>query len=187
METTIRNIASLHSGIYAKPDYQGDVYYVQARHFNAQKEFDTRVQPDLQLEGSKLKNNLLQPGDVLLAVRGNNNFAVQYKGIIKPAVASTMFVVIRILDQNLILPEYLTWFLNLSVNQSKLQNKAKGTSILSLSKFDIEDLEIIVPPMQKQKAVLEFDALKKKELTILKKLQELKEKEIQHLLLTSLK
>ncbi len=185
LKTHLFNIANVHSGIYAKPDYQGEVYYVQARHFDSDLEFNTQVKPDLKLEG-KIAKHLLQIGDVLLAAKGNDNFAVQYKGIIKPAVASSMFIVIRIKDSN-VLPEYVTWFLNLEATQTYLRASSRGSDLRSLTQSIVEQIEIVIPPLQKQRAVVEFQTLRKKERILYKKLDELKEQEIQTLLLTSLK
>lgn len=184
MKTRLQDIATVHSGIYAKPDYQGEVYYVQARHFDSDLEFNTQVKPDLKLEG-KITKHLLQKGDVLLAAKGNDNFAVQYKGIIKPAVASSMFIVIRIKDSN-VLPEYLTWYLNLQATQNFLQSTSRGSALPSLTQSLVEQIEIIIPPIQKQKAIVEFQTLRKRERSLYKQLDELKEQEIQTLLLTSL-
>lgn len=186
MKTLLSNIASVHSGIYAKPDFEGEVYYVQAKHFNSEKEFDTSVKPDLQLEG-KIKTHLLQTGDILLAAKGNKNFAVLYKGVIKPAVASSMFIIIRIKEQHAVMPEFVTWFLNLKSTQTFLQSCSKGSGIPSITKNVVENLEIVIPPSEKQQAIIKFHSLRKLERSIYKQIDDLKEQEIQHLLLTALK
>lgn len=186
MKTQLSNIASVHSGIYAKPEYEGEVYYIQANHFNASKEFDVYVKPNLKLEG-KIKTHLLQTGDILLAAKGNNNFAVLYKDIIKPAVASSTFIVIRIKDKQTALPEFVTWFLNLPSTQAFLQSSSKGSGIPSITKNIIEHLEITIPPVQKQLSIIKFHSLRKLEQSIYKQLDDLKEQQIQHLLLTALK
>jgi len=186
LKTLLSNIASIHSGIYAKPDYEGEVYYVQAKHFNSLLEFDTTVKPDLQLEG-KIMKHILQSGDILIAAKGNKNFAVQYKGIIKPAVASSMFIIIRLKDQRNVLPEFLTWFLNLQSTQTTLKSFSKGSAIPSITKDVIEKLEIVIPSLQKQEAIIKFYSLRKRERAIYQQLENLKELQIQHLLLTALK
>lgn len=185
LKKQLYHIANVHSGIYAKPDYQGEVYYIQARHFDSDLEFNTLVKPDLKLEG-KITKHLLQKGDVLLAAKGNDNFAVQYKGLIKLAVASSMFIVIRIKDSN-VLPEYVTWYLNLQATQKYLQSASRGSALPSLTQSLVEQIEIDIPSLQKQQAVVQFQSLRKKERFLYKKLDALKEQEIQTLLLTSLK
>lgn len=185
MKTSLYNIATIHSGIYAKPDFRGEVYYVQARHFDADLEFDRQVKPDLKLEG-KIERHLLRKGDVLLAVKGNDNFAVLYKGIIKPAVASSMFVVIRIKDYN-VLPEYLTWFLNLHSTQKHLQAASRGSDLRSLNQSQVEQIEIVIPSLQKQQNIAQFYSLRKRERILFRQLDELKEQELQSLLITSIK
>ena len=186
MKTLITNIATIHSGIYAKPDLEGEVFYVQAKHFNSAKEFDASIKPDLHLEGKIIKH-LLKTGDILLAAKGNNNFAVHFKGMIKPAVASSIFIVIRIKDQRAILPEFITWFLNLHSTQTHFKNSSKGSALQSLTKNEVEQFEIAIPTLEKQQAIIKFYNLRKLERSISKQLDNLKEQEIQHLLLTKLK
>lgn len=185
MKTRLRNIASIRSGIYAKPDYQGEVYYIQAKNFDEQNEFLFNSNPELALD-RKIHNNLLQPGEVILAARGNNNFAAHYKGRISPVVASTMFLVIRLHDKENVLPDYLTWYLNLKTTQKHLSILAQSTSIPSLNKAQIEDLEIPVPSLKKQKDLINYAVLQKKESVLRKKLEEMKDLQNEHLLLNAL-
>lgn len=185
MKKSISEIASVLSGIYAKPDQHGEVYYLQARHFINNREFDLSVQPDLQAEGKILKH-MLQPGDVLLAAKGNDNFAVHYKGI-RPAVASSMFIVIRLHDKKSVKPEYLKWYLNLNKTQSIIKSLARGSAMPSLTKGHVKQLEIEFPTLEKQDIVVKIEGLKNMESSITLQLQKLKAQEIENLLLTAIK
>lgn len=184
LKTRLGNIASVRSGIYAKPDYQGEVYYIQAKNFDEQNDFLFNSSPELALD-RKIRNNLLQPGEIILAARGNNNFAAHYKGRISPVVASTMFLVISIRDKEKLLPDYLTWYLNLKTTQKHLRSFAQSTSIPSLNKAQVEDLEIPVPDLKKQNDLIEYAELRKKESVLRKKLEEMKELQNEQLLLNA--
>jgi len=176
----------MSSGIYTKPDVDGDVYYVQAKHFNNDGEFDFSVKPELRLEG-KIERHLLRAGDVLLAAKGSDNFAVQYRGLIKKAVASSIFIVIRIKDQSKVLPEFLTWYLNHPQTQLFFKDQSKGSAIPSISIGSIEDLEIFIPPIDKQRTILSISELSKKEKQIRQQLVSIRENYIQQQLFNSIK
>lgn len=185
MEKRLHNIATLHSGIYGKSDLDADVYYIQAKHFNKDHQFDFSTKPELVSDG-KIKSHFLQHGDILIAAKGNDNFAVHYQGLY-PAVASSTFIIIRIIDKGIVTPDYLTWFLNMTVTQNTLGNLARGSAVQSLTKSDIEQLKIIVPPIEEQQIIVKVDKLQKTESAITKQLQKLKEQTVENLLLTAIK
>jgi restriction endonuclease S subunit len=185
LKTLLSDIASVHSGIYAKPGIQGEVYYLQSKNFNADREFDFSTKPELYSDG-KIQKHFLQHGDILLVAKGNYNFAINYRGLY-PAVASSIFIIIRIRDKERITPEYLTWFLNLHSTQGILGNLSRGSAMPSLTKSQVEQLSIMIPPREKQEIVVKINGLKKLERSINRQLQELKEQEIENLLLTAIK
>ena len=185
MKKQVKNVVKIKTGVYKKPGLLGEVYYVQARHFDENREFITSVKPDLPYD-EKLSKHFLQPGDVLIASKGYDHFAVAYKGIIKPAVASSMFIVLRI-NNKLILPEFLTWYLNHPTTQNILSGNSKGTALPSITKSDVGNLEISIPSIQKQNAILNLNELLQKEKNLRKQIENLRESEIQQQLLNVLK
>lgn len=180
------NLIEMQTGVYSKPQPNGQVYYVQARHFDENKEFLSSVRPDLILD-DKLEKHYLQLGDVLVAAKGVNHFAVAYKGIVKPAVASSMFIVLKIKNKNILLPEFLVWFINNPTTQLMLTANEKGTSIPSINKGDLEALEIFLPSLQKQQSILKIQALRQKEISLQKQKDVLREQCIHQIILNTLK
>ncbi len=179
MRKKIKEIAIVQSGIYAKTDQTGDVIYLQAKHFSNMGETAPSLHADLRMEG-KIKNHILQDGDLLFAAKGSKNFTARYSKDIGFAVASSTFIVIRIKDdkQNSILPDYLKWFLNRPDTLSKLQSGAKGTGIPSISKSFIEQIKIDIPPVETQLNILKVQELRHKEESIKKQIEDLREIEI---------
>jgi restriction endonuclease S subunit len=186
LKAHIKDIVQIQTGIYSNPVLNGEVYYIQARHFNQNREFISTVTPDLPLN-DKLQKYFLQKGDVLVASKGFDHFAVDYKEIIKPAVASSMFIVLRIENKEQILPEFLAWYINHPKTQTKLSGTSKGTALPSLRKNDIGDLEIMIPTIQIQKAILELHALRQKEKTLNKQIETLRETQLQQQLINAIK
>lgn len=177
MKSKIQDIATLQTGLFAKPLAMGEVVYLQAKHFDDQGNLSATLHPDLSREEISAKH-LLRNGDILFAAKGTKNFAAVYEEHNLPAVASTSFFVIRLFDTK-VLPEYLAWFLNNSNTQTIVKAQALGTSIPSISKVVLEELEIPVPTIEKQKSVVTISKLRWQEKTIHTKLESLRDKKIQ--------
>ena len=177
MKRLLGDIASIQTGLFAKPLAKGEVVYLQSKHFDDQGNLLTSLHPDLLIEDIS-KKHLLREGDILFAAKGTKNFAAVYEAHNLPAVASTSFFVFRLFDSK-VLPEYLAWFLNNPNTMSSLKAQAMGTSILSISKQVLEDLEIPIPSIDKQKSVVLISKLRLQEKKIQIKLESLQDKKIQ--------
>ncbi len=173
MQTRLKNIATLQTGLFAQPIKNGDLVYLQSKHFDEDGQLQKGLKPDL-LAGEIGEKHILKPGDVVFAAKGNRNFAAVFENHNVSAVASTSFFVIKLTDNN-ILPEYLAWFLNASATQAILKDQAQTTSIPSISKIVLENLEIIIPTIHAQKIVLEVEKLRRREKLLRKKIELLRD------------
>ena len=188
MKSTLREIASIQTGVFAKPIAKGDVVYLQSKHFDEDGLLKHSLHPDLKAEEISAKH-MLRTGDVLFAAKGTKNFAVCFENDNQPAVASTSFFVIRI-QENLdatILPGFLVWFLNHPATQKILKAKAIGTSIVSISKTVLEELEVSIPPVKTQKTILQIANLHNKEKKLKRQIETLREQQIQQQIINSIK
>jgi len=173
----IKDITNIQTGFFAKPAGIGELVYLQSKHFDEHGQLHSVLHPDLVAEGISEKH-LLRDGDVLFAAKGTKNFAAIFEKHNEPSVASTSFFVIRPTDKK-VLPQYLAWFLNNHTTQTLLKSQAIGTSIPSISKHVLENLEITVPGMETQKAILQIIKLRNKEKLLKQKIETLREKQIQ--------
>jgi len=158
---------------------------VQARHFDEAGAFGRTLKPDLILEG-KIEKHLLQPGDILFAVKGYNNFAVQYQSHMAKAVASSVFIVIRIKDARVINPDYLQWYLNHPQTKAWCRRQSRGTDLPSLTQESLENLELTIPSLQRQRSVVEMNALMKKAQGLQRRIDSLRDERNQQLLLQAI-
>lgn len=185
MKAELKQITNIQTGVFAKPIQKGEIVYLQAKHFDEGGELTETLYPDLELD-SKIEKHLLKKGDILFAAKGSKNFAALYENDEMPAVASTSFFVVRLIDKN-VLPGYLTWFLNHPTTQSLLKRQAKGSSIASISKVVLSELEIPIPSIQKQELILQIFKLRNRERNLKHQIEKLRENEIQNLLINSIK
>lgn len=181
----IKDIASIQTGFFAKPSGAGDVVYLQSRHFDEYGQLQTVLHPDLPAAGIAEKH-LLKEGDVLFAAKGTKNFAAVFENHNEPSVASTSFFVLRITD-NKVLPQYLAWVLNSHATQALLKGQAIGTSIPSISKQVLENLEIAVPGLETQHAIIRISKLRTREYALKQKIETLREKQIQQQIINAIK
>ena len=188
LKTPLKQIATIQTGTFAKTVSQGEIVYLQAKHFNEYGQLNSVLQPDLKANNSTQKH-LLKDGDVLFAAKGTKNFAAWYESQNQPAVASTTFFVIHLQEDfiNKILPEFLVWFINHPSSQKFLKERAIGTSIVSISKSVLEELEISIPDLQTQKVILEITQLRNKEKLLRNKIEDLREKQIQQQIINGIK
>jgi len=188
MKTLLKQIAQIQTGVFAQTEAEGEVVYLKAKHFDENGKLSSSLHPDLKLNHITKKHLLIQ-GDVLFAAKGTKNFATWYESKNPQAVASTTFFVIRIEPdfRNKILPDFLVWLINHPASQKFLKGKAIGTSIVSISKSVLEELEIFIPDIQTQKAVLNITELRNKEKLIKQKIENLRENQIQQQILIGIK
>ena len=185
MKTLIKNIANIQTGLFAKPSGIGELVYLQSKHFDEYGQLHSVLHSDLVAESIPEKH-LLKSGDVLFAAKGTKNFATVFEYHNEPSVASTSFFVIRPTNKKL-LPQYLAWVLNSYATQILLKGQAIGTSIPSISKQVLENLEIAIPSIDMQKAILQITKLRNKEKFLKQKIETLKEKQIQQQIINAIK
>jgi restriction endonuclease S subunit len=188
LKTTLEHIANIQTGIFAKPVSKGEIVYLQAKHFNENGKLYSLLHPDLKADNITEKH-LLRHGDVLFAAKGTKNFAAWYESKNQPSVASTSFFVIRVHENfsNKILPEFLVWLISHPISQKFLKGKAIGTSIVSISKSVLEELEISIPDLQTQKAILKINQLHNTEKNLKQQIEILREKQIQQQIINAIK
>lgn len=178
LKQPLNHIATINSGRFERPEADGDVVYLQVKHFDANGKLESALHPDLS-SAVISPEHLLEPGDVLFAAKGSKNFACVYEQHNPPAVASTSFIVIRV-TKEAISPEYLSWFLNTPDTLMYLKSQAKGTSIMSISIKVLNELEIPVPDRKTQQMVLNIHQLHQHEKQLKQDIDRLKEQLLQY-------
>jgi restriction endonuclease S subunit len=188
MKIKLGNFVSIRTGLFTKTTFEGNIAYLQSKDFDEKGFLSSTLEPELKADKITDKH-LLKPGDVLFASKGTKNFAAVYEHKNIPAVASTSFFVIRIKDdfKNKVLSEYLRWFMNQTKSQRFLQGNAIGTSMVSIPKSVLGELEIYIPSIEKQKAILKINDLHNKQKNIRKEIESLIEQKIQQQIFNSLK
>lgn len=116
-------------------------------------------------------HHLVRPGDLIFRSRGltsNSALLVDDPG---NAVLAAPLLRIRVTG-TLVMPEYLNWYISQLPARSYLASCAEGTALKMISKQSLENLEVFVPSMARQRLVVEMASLAAEEQRILKSLAE---------------
>jgi restriction endonuclease S subunit len=148
----------------------GAVAVIQMKDLTNKNRVDCSALARVDMEKPK-EHHLVKSGDLIFRSRGlvsTSAILLDDPGI---AVVSSPLLRIRVSD-NGILPEYLNWFISQAPAQAFLASRAKGTSQKMINKEEMEGLEIFVPLLERQKAIVEMASLAEKEQQIMKMLAE---------------
>jgi restriction endonuclease S subunit len=116
--------------------------------------------------------HFLKRGDVLFIAKGVRNNAVTYKTE-NLAVASSIFFIIKA-DDNKVLPEYLSWYINSKKAQAYLNSIKSGTSTVNINKDALLNMEVDLPDLEIQYKIGDFYNLCRKEYELINRLMEKK-------------
>jgi hypothetical protein len=116
-------------------------------------------------------HHLIRPGDIVFRSRGQVNTAAILMEDPGPAVVAAPLIRIRV-DAQIVLPAYLTWYINQPVAQAFLASRAKGTAQKMISKQALDNLEVRVPSLRRQHAIVDMANLANEEQRLLKAIAE---------------
>ena len=97
--------------------------------------------------------DLLGPDDLLFVGRGNRLFGLQVERQLENAVAAPHFFVLKI-KTPLIRPSYLAWYLDHTRAQQYLWQHAAGTTMPHINRKVLEELPVLLPPLEKQELIV---------------------------------
>lgn len=113
------------------------------------------------------EHHLAQRGDLVFRSRGHVTTAAVLLEDPGKAVVAAPLLRIRVAKPDKVLPEYLNWYISQRDAQIFLTSRAKGTVQKMISKQAIEDLEVALPSMEKQKNIVELATLSAREQILL--------------------
>lgn len=149
---------------------QSGVYAVQMKNVQPEEGVNWHDCIETKLEGKRTPA-WLQTGDILVAARGNNNYAVLVDETVTQinAVASPHFYILSVNNHN-VLPAYLCWYINRKPAQRYFQREAEGTFTKSIRRQVLESLPVALPNLEKQHNIVQLSTSIRREQQLLKQL-----------------
>lgn len=184
MSIRLADIADIRTGIYGRPEPDGEVLYYQSKHFDRSGTLDSPLWPELKADETVTKH-LLKQGEILFAAKGDKNFGAVFSGT-QPAVASPTFLVLNLKD-SAILPTFVAWYLNEPETLAFLRRNALGSAMVSVPKSLLEELKIPVPPQHVQQNIVNAWLLSTQEHSLRLKIADLRETVVRQALARSIK
>lgn len=132
------------------------------------------------------RQQLLQPGDVLLLAKGSRHPVVLYTKPWPYAVAMSFFFRLRVLDPATTHPGYLVWYLNSTPGQAALYAGRQGSTVAGITKATLATLDIPLPNLQAQRHIALVDATLRRETKLANQLREKRAQAIEQALLNQL-
>ncbi len=121
------------------------------------------------IEYSKAKpRQFVRLGDIIFRSRGQTHTAALVDQDPGPAIVAAPLL--RIRTREGILPAYLAWFINRPATQARLTSRAEGTALRMISKQSLAELEVTLPPLECQRAIVELAELAAEEQQLMARL-----------------
>jgi hypothetical protein len=174
VKVALRDIASIQMGYSFRTRLEsmdsGNVAVIQMKDLPDSNRVNCSALARVDMENPK-EHHLAKPEDLIFRSRGLTSTSAILLDDPGKAVVAAPLLRIRVSD-HVILPEYLNWFMRQAPAQVFLTSHAKGTAQKMISKETLEGLEVFVPPLERQRTIVEITALAEKEQHILEKLAE---------------
>lgn len=166
----LQNLAHVQLGVTlrgrdaSRPCPGGKLQLIRIGDLTPEGRIETPVPLLIGLEPDSVRDYLLEPGDILVANRGQRATAALFLQE-NPAIVGTQFAVIRP-KHDRILNDYLHWYLNRPEVQTALLNQARGTYVRAVPVTDLRELKILVPPLRVQQQLVELEELHQTEMNL---------------------
>ncbi|EFQ61222.1 hypothetical protein PFWH6_5037 [Pseudomonas fluorescens WH6] len=155
-------------------DPSGDVRVLQIKDLRQ----NAAIEPDTLTAvtwDARIAPPLLQPGDITVIARGDNNKAVLYTGEQSVVATSQFFIVTA--KRAEVLPAYLCWLINLPQSQRSLERS--GSAIQAIGKASLMDMQIPLPPLATQQKLIALQTVWDEEDELIERLQTNREQMLQ--------
>lgn len=173
---TIKEVTNVHSGVVLQKTANLNVdkltntfvLMLMTSDFDEDGILLENLKPNA-LYKSTLDKYFLKKGDVLFNAKGRRFFAVVYNCEYENAVPGSSFHVLKVRDQFLS-PEFLAWYLNHPETMKEFSKKLSTQNMPMVTKKELEDLKIYLPPLEVQDKIVGLANLNKSKNRIQKKL-----------------
>ena len=129
---------------------------------------------DTFISNEEIKDEYIsQIGDIVVRLR-EPNIAVRIDEESEGMIIPSLMAIVRVKSEK-IDKEYLANYLNSTNVKRALQMQVKGTTIAMIKTKDLEDIEVVIPTMLKQKSLVKLLKSSQEELQLLNQLKEQKE------------
>ncbi|HPQ88380.1 MAG TPA: restriction endonuclease subunit S [Gammaproteobacteria bacterium] len=129
------------------------------------------------------EHHFAQRGDLVFRSRGHVTTSAVLLEDPGKAIVAAPLLRIRVTKPEKVLPEYLNWYISQRDAQIFLTSRTDGSVQKMINKQAIEELEVALPSLEKQKNIVELATLIAREQTLLRTLADKREQYISTVLM----
>lgn len=160
MSQQITDLVDIQIGIQfrqrAEPDPAGEYRVIHIKDFKGGRQLSPKEVDRYAVDGSPEKYQV-RKGDILFLAKGVRMFAYVLENEMEKTLAASHFFILRPKTESAS-QDYLAWALNNWPGQDYLKSVARqGTHIPYVSRKLFEGLALPIPPLDKQRAIVELD------------------------------
>lgn len=111
-------------------------------------------------------SHIAREGQVVFRSRGASFVAALVPQLFEDLLVAAPMIRIEV-DKNMLLPEYLVWYINSSYGAAYFKEFAKGTGIPLISKSVLEVMPMKLPDLESQKNIVDLMELNRRERNLL--------------------
>ncbi|HWR02360.1 MAG TPA: restriction endonuclease subunit S [Chlorobaculum sp.] len=175
LRVVLREIASVQTGysfrVRLESASSGNVVVIQMKDLRDDHTVDCSDLVRVNMKELK-EHHFVRKGDLVLRTRGLVTTSAILLEAPEHAVVSAPLLRIRISRPDKVLPEYLNWYIGQREAQIFLNSRANTTAQKMIGKEAIDDLEVILPGIERQKCIVEIASLSAREQCLLQELAE---------------
>ncbi|MBU3135575.1 restriction endonuclease subunit S [Clostridium gasigenes] len=172
----LSNICTLKSGFQGKTTEGNE--FKQIRLKDVTKDGVIKYEELENFNSEKVNEKyLLKKGDIILKAKSGDNTAAIIEEDLRNIVSASHFIVIAVNDIRILNPEYLVMYLNSECAQDYLKKHAEGTALPIVKIKTLEELDVKVIDLEKQKELADMYKLIKEEKLTMEQLIENRSKQ----------
>jgi restriction endonuclease S subunit len=172
MKTELKNIATVHMGYSFRSRIEargsGAVAVIQMKDLSDDNHVDCSGLTKVDMELPKA-HHIARQGDLFFRSRGLTATSAILTDDPGVAVVTAPLLCIRV-NEHVVLPGYLNWFISQAPAQIYLASRAIGTAQKMITKEALENLEVFIPSLKRQRAITELAAFSDEEQRLLNRL-----------------
>lgn len=169
----IKNIATVQMGYSFRTRFEASstgIPVIQMKDLNSDNTVNCHNLAKANI-GNSDDRNFVKKGDLIFRTRGQNISSAVIVDEPGLAIVAAPLLIIRVKNLHILLPEYLNWYISQRDAQIFLA-KANQTTQKMISRKDIEEMEVAIPSLEKQKNIVELASLSAQEQKLLTDLAE---------------
>jgi hypothetical protein len=151
----LKNLATIKQGYSLRESFvssDAGINIIQPKDLKLMGELDLHNTSIIDLPSAE--KHYLNEGDVLFLARGRYAAAV-YRSNGKAHIVSSLLMRLSIIN-DLVLPNYVTAYLNSRQGQNELKKLSSGSTMPIITKSDLEDFDIPLIPLEVQQKIVKL-------------------------------